>query len=404
MKYTFMPVFCLLFCTFCLYSKDTVKWEDDTPEVKIKASGLFSKKKDPKVRNSKNTPADSIAREIAVDNYRFQWQPQWSFAGLGGAILPFALESGDESVLGIVETLPQKDTSSSSIIVFINLADFAIINYTVMTGKDVRKFCFVPFSQKIVCLVKSPYNKYYPEPKFQLQTIDTHTAEVISSTPMAKEEPVAVCSNGGNVFAAFRDSDRIRVYDIDKLSEYRSFPAVSNPAALKCSRDGKKLLAVGSSEIRFFDIEQQIVPEKKITLPAFFNPDKAVLCSEDASKFLLSVFGGDTYFYNGEKFIKICKRTDSDVAWSAAGKSILVGQPQNSSIASYKPDDLDTPETQFRFQKLRPYTNGKLFKIITLPPGQAGIAVLDKRGALCHFTCKRNRWKKDMIIEQPEPL
>ncbi|MFA6715441.1 MAG: hypothetical protein WC082_08690 [Victivallales bacterium] len=403
MKHALLSVFCLLFCTVDLYSRDTIKWEDDIPEIKIKANGLFSKKEDPKARNSQKTPPGTIAREIAVDNYRFKWQPQWSFAGLGGAILPFALESSDESVLGIVETLPQKDAPSSSIIAFISLADFAVINYTVMKGKNVRKFCFVPFSQKIVCLIKSPYNKYYPEPKFQLQTIDTHTAKVISSTPMSKEEPIELCSNGSSVFAAFRDSDQIRVYDTDKLSEYKSFPAVTKPAVLKCSRDGKKLFVAGSSEIRFFDIEQQIIPEKEIALPAFFSPDKAVLCTNNASKFLLSVFGGDTYFYNGEKFIKICKRTDSDVAWSAAGRHILVGHPKNSSIASYKPDKPDTPEAQFRFQKLRPYTNGKLFKIITLPRGAAGIAILDKRGALCHFTHKRNRWKKEIIIEQSEP-
>jgi hypothetical protein len=404
MKYAFPLLLCLLFNSLCLYSKDMIKWDDDSPELKIKASGRFEKIKDPKAHNSKNTPANSTAREMAVDHYRFKWQPKWNFTGLGGAILPFVLESSDESVLGIVETLPQKDAPFSSIIVFINLQNFDVINYTVMPGQDVRKFCFVPFSSQIICIIKSPYDKYYPEPKFQLQTIDTSTGKTISATAAAKEEPIAVCSNGKSVFAAFKDTNRLRVYSPDRLSAYTTLETVSNPKLIKCSRDGKKLLVAGSREIQFFDIEQQIVPEKKIALPEFFTPDKAILCSDDASSFLVSVFGGDTYFYGNGRFTKICKRTDSDVAWNTSGKFIFVGLPKDSIIAVYNADNLNSPETEFKFGKMRPATTAKLLKIVTLPAGKPGVAVLDKHGGLYYFTTKRSRWKKAVIIEEPKPL
>lgn len=404
MKYVFLPALCLFFYPFCLPAKDALKWEDDTPAAKIEAGGLFRKTEDPDAQNSKNTPDGSTAREIAVDDYRFQWRPRWNFTGLGGAILPFVLESSDESTLGIVETLPQTNAPSSSIIVFLNLRDFAIINYTVMPGKDVRRFCFVPFSSAIICLIKAPCNKYYPEPKFQLAAIDTRNAQTVAKTPASEAEPLAFCSNGKSLFAAFRNSRRIRVYDAARLAGYTTLQTVDNPALLECSPDGKKLLAVGDGKIQFFAVEQEIVPEKEIALPAFFKPDKIVPCAADASEFLLSVLGGDTYFYNGAEFIKICKRTDADIAWSAAENFIVVGQLKDAVIAFYKSAKPDSPEMEFKFQKLHPATNDRLLKIIPLPGKNSGIAVLDQRGALYHFTRKRNKWQKSIIIEQPKPL
>lgn len=386
-------------------AKDTIKWEDDTPKIEVKATGLFGRTPAPGLRNSQTAPAGSRARELAVDNYRFDWKPRWNFIGLGGAILPFALESGDESVFGIIETLPQEGAPTSSIIVFMNLYNRQLINYLVMTGEDVRKFCYIPFSRNIVGLIKAPYDKYEPEPKFRFQTIDTHSGSRVSISPWLKTPAVAFCcSRDGRLFAAFGNSDKIRVYEANKLSRgFTTVKAVADPVALNCSADGRTLVAAGSSQVRFFDIQQQPMPEKTLELPAFFHPDKLVLCAADAAQFLVSVFGGPSYFYNGSRFVKLCNCTDADINWSISERRLLIGLPQKSVIAVYNPQNPETPEIQFRFRTLRPATTGKLFKIISLPGNGTGIAVLDRLGALSHIYRKKHRWVKNIIIEPPKP-
>jgi hypothetical protein len=407
MKYTLLLISILLLHTTNALSENTIEWESDKAKVKAKASGLFSKTKTPKLKNSKNAPSGSVARAMAVDGYKFKWRPRWNFVAMGGSLLPFVLESSDESVLGIVETLPQKNASSSSIIVFINLHDLHVNNYLVMTGKNVRKFCFVPFSSNIVCLIKLPYDKYDQKPKFQLQTIDTHVGFPVSTTVVIKDIPSAFCSssNGSKLFVAFKGSNKIRVYTTKYLSkDFTTLKtAVNNPVAITRSLNGKRLLVTGSEKIQVFNIEQQPIPEENINLPEFFQPDKIVLCSDDASTFLISRLGGATYFYNGKSFIKIVKRTDNDINWSRVEQSILIGLPQKSTIAVYSTSNLETPLTTLRFQKARPATTGKLDKIISLPTQSSGIAILDKRGALLRIYQKRHRWLKEIIIDQPTP-
>jgi hypothetical protein len=406
MKYTFLLTGCLLLCATSAFPKNTIEWENDTPKTKIKASGLFSKKKASKLHNSKDAPASTFAKALAVDHYRFQWRPSWNFLGMGGSILPFALESSDESILGIVETLPQKDAPSSSIVVFINLYNFKVINYLLMPGKDVIKFCFIPFSSNVVCLIKSPFDKYNPKPKFQLQTMDTHIDLPVSSSLVFKDEITAFCcsNNGSKLFAVFKNSNKIRIYDTNELlNPFKTLETIDNPIAIAGSANGQRLVIAGFDKIQTFNTEQQIIPEETIDLPKFFQPDKLVLCSNDASTFLVSSTGGATYFYNGEKFTKICKRSDADINWSIAEKRILIGLPQKSTIAIYSTGKLEYPETQFSFKKIRPKTNGKLYKIITLPTNGAGVAILDKRGTLSLLKRKRRRWRKEIIINQPKP-
>ena len=406
MRYAFLFIVAFFLCLNNALSKNTIKWENGTPETKVKASGSFSKNKDSKQSSSKSAPAGTLAKALAVDRYRFQWRPRWNFVGMGGAILPFVLESTDESTLGIVETLPQKDAPSSSILVFINLYNLRVNNYMIMTGKDIRKFCFIPFSSNVVCLIKSPFDKYNPKSKFQLQTMDTHINMPVCSSPVFKNIPTAICcsADGSKLFVASRDSNEIRVYNTNELSKgFKTFKSINNPIAINRSRNGKRLLITGSSKIQVFNTEQQIIPEQTIDLPRFFHPDKVTICSNDASTFLVSSLGRATYFYNGNNFIKICKRSDADVKWSIAEQRILIGLPQNSTIAVYSIEDLENSETQFRFKKLRPSTNGKLYKIISLPTPGAGVAILDKRGTLSLFKRKRHRWAKKIIINQPKP-
>lgn len=406
MKYTFLLTACILCYTNCAFSKKTIIWENDGPKVKVKASGIFGKRKDSKLRGSKDAPIGTFARALAVDFYEFYWRPRWNFIGLGGAIIPFALESVDESALGIVETLAQKDAPSSSIVVFMNLYNLEINNYVVMTGKDVRKFCFIPFSSSIVCLIKLPYNKYEPKAKFKLQTMDTHISFPVSTSPILKDEPVALCSStdGSSLFVAFKDSNKIRIYKTNELSKaFTTFKTVKDPFALKRSANGTKLVVAAYDKIQTFNIEQKIIPERTINLPPFFHPDKLVLCAKDASSFLVSSHGGATYFYENEEFIKIIKRTDTDISWSMLEQNILIGLPKKSTIAIYSTDDLEDAKTLLKFQKIKPPTSGKLYKIITLPTPKRGIVILDKRGALSRLYQKRQRWKKEIIINQPKP-
>jgi WD40 repeat protein len=410
MRQTLYFIFILTGCLLChaprAFSKNTIKWEEDAPKVEIKANGLFFKTPAPKLNNSQAAPADTRARDLAVDNYRFQWHPRWNFIGLGGAIFPFALQSIDESTLGIVETLPQENAPSSSIIVFINLYNLRIINYLVMTGKDVRKFCYVPFSHKLVCLIKSPYDKYDPKPEFQLQTMDTHTGKVISSSPMFKKGITALCcsKDGSKLFVTFKNSNKVKIYDVDKLSEaFKTFKTIENPVTLNRSANGNRLVIAGSSKIEIFNIEQQVIPEKTIKLPDFFQPEKLVLCSNDASKFLISRLGEASYFYNGKSFIKLCDRSDADINWSLSEKRIILGTPHKSTICIYDPQKLKAPEMKFYFRKVKPKTNGKLYKLISLPGHGAGIGILDTRGAFLQLYRERRRWRKRVIIDQPTP-
>ncbi len=406
MKYFFLLTACMLFYTNSAFSKNTIAWESEGPKIEVKASGLFSKTKDSKLLNSKYAPAGTYAKALAVNHYKFAWRPRWNFVGLGGALLPFVLESPDESTLGIVETLPQKDAASSSIMVFINLYNLQVINYMLMTGKDVRKFCFVPFSNNVVCLIKSPYDKYYPEPKFQFQTMDTHIGIPVSTSPVFKDEITAFCcsADGSKLFVAFKDSNKIKIYNTNDLAEsFTTFKTIKNPIAINCSANSKRLVITGSDEIQVFNTEQQVIPEYIIKLPEYFHPDKIVLCSNDASSFIVSCFGEATYFYAGKKFTKLCKRSDADVNWSIADQRILIGLPQKSTVAIYTPDELRTPQKQFSFQKIRPKTSGKLYKIICLPKSGKGVIILDKLGVLARISPKRHSWQKEIIINQPKP-
>jgi len=405
-----MKYILLLLCVLtsgAIYAENTIKWESDAPKIEVKATGLFSRTKAPKLINSKYAPEGTYAKALAADHYKFEWRPRWNFVGLGGALLPFALESPDQSALGIVETLPQKDAPSSSIVVFINLYNLRVNNYLVMTGKDVRKFCFVPFSGNIVCLTRSPYDKYYPEPKFQLRTMDTHTGLQLSASPVFKNKITAFCCSpdGGKLFVAFKDSDKIRIYDTNELSKpFKTLKTVKAPVSLDCTSNSKRLIVTGSEKIQVFNVEQEaVIPEYTIRLPQYFHPDKTVLCSNDGSSFMVSRFGEDTYFYNDGKFSKICKRTDADVNWSIAEQHILVGLPQKSTIAIYSPDEPGTPRKQFSFQKLRPKTIGKLYKIICLPKSRDSVVILDNLGVLAKISPKRHNWQKEIIINQPKP-
>lgn len=390
-----------------IYAENTIKWESDAPKTTVKASGLFNKTPDLKLINSKFAPEGSYAKALAVDHYRFEWRPSWNFIGMGGALLPFVLESQDQSALGIVETLPQKDAPSSSVLVFINLYNLRVVNYMVMTGKDVRKFCYVPFSNNVVCLIRSPYDKYYPEPKFQFQTMDTHIGIPVSSSTVFKTEVSAFCCSpdGSKLFVAFKDSDEISIYDTNELSKtYKVKKTVKGPVIMTCTANNKRLIVAGSEKIQIFNVEQDdVIPEYTIKLPEYFQPDKMVLCSNDASSFLVSRFGEDTYFYNDRKFTKICKRTDADVNWSIADQYILVGLPKDLTIATYSPDELEVPKSQFSFQKTRPRTSGKLHKIICLPKPGRGVVILDKLGVLARIFPKRHSWQKEIIINQPKP-
>ena len=107
MKYSLLLTVCLLL-GYGAFSKDTIAWEYDKKKVEVKASGLFSRDKDAKLSNSKDAPSGTMAKILAVDYYDFQWRPRWNFVGLGGVILPFALQSLDQSTLGIIESLPSK--------------------------------------------------------------------------------------------------------------------------------------------------------------------------------------------------------------------------------------------------------------------------------------------------------
>ena len=397
---------CLFWQTAGASMKTTIKWKDDAPKVKVKAVGLFSKTPEPKLHAGQDAPSGSLARELALDNYRFEWRPRWNFTGLGGMLLPFILESLDESVLGIVESLPQKDAPTSSIVVFMNLYNLRVINYLLMPGDDVRKFCFVPFSGSVVCLIKSPYNKYDNEDKFRLQLMDTHNGEAVSVSPIFKELPAALCCSGDGrrLFVAFKNSDQLRIYDLEDLSKaFETFKTVNDPVALCRSTDGKRLAVAGSGEVQIINTEQHPIPEKTIKLPEFYNPDKMVLCSKNASTFLLSCFGKESYFYDGKEFVKLCKLSDNDVNWSVAEQRMLVGIPLKSTICIYNPRDPEKPEMEFRYNKLRPYSSGKLHRIISLPGRGAGILVIDKLGEFSRAYRKRQRWLKDVIIEKPRP-
>lgn len=406
-----MKYILLLICILAgggVHAENTIKWENDAPKTEIKATGLFSKTPDRKLINSKLTPEGTYAKALAVDHYKFEWRPRWNFIGMGGALLPYVLESPDQSALGIVETLPQKDAQSSSIVVFINLYNLQVNNYLVMTGMDVRKFCFVPFSSNIVCLIRSPYDKYYPEPKFRFNTMDTHVGISISASPVFKDEVTAFCCSpdGTRLFAAFKGSDKIRIYDTNELSKpFKVLKTVKDPAVLNCTADCKRFIVTGSGKIEVFNVERdEIVSEYTINLPQNFQPDKTVLCSNDGSSFLVSRYSDDTYFYGDRKFTKICKRTDADVNWSNLEQRILIGLPKNSTVAFYAADDLETPKSQFSFLKISPRTSGKLDKIICLPNSGKGVAILDKLGVLFRvFPKRRSAWQKEIIIAQPKP-
>jgi hypothetical protein len=405
MKYILLLISILL----CggVYAENTIKWESDAPKTKVKATGRFSKTKAPKLINSKYAPEGTYAKALAVDHYQFEWRPRWNFVGMGGVLLPFVLESPDQSALGIVETLPQKDAPSSSILVFMNLYNLRVINYLVMTGKDVRKFCFVPFSGNVVCLIKSPYDKYYPEPKFQLQTMDTHAGIPVSVSPVFKKEITTFCCspNGSKLFVAFKDSNEIRIYNTNELSKsFKVQKTVKSPVSLDCTANGKRLIVTGSEKMQAFNVEQDIVvPEYTINLPQYFHPDKVVLCADDGSSFLLSRFGDDTYFYINREFTRLCKLSEVDVNWSIADQSILVGLPKKSTVAIYSPDGLEEPKKQFSFLRIRPRTSGKLYKIICLPNSGRGVVIMDNFGGMARISPKRHSWQKEIIINQPKP-
>jgi hypothetical protein len=386
---------------------EAIKWEDDKPKVKIKASGHFRRQLNPKQLNSKLAPPGTTANILAVDKYRFSWKPRWNFVGMGGALLPFVRHSLDQSVLGIIETLPQKDAPDSSIIVFINLYNLEIINYVVLPGRNVRAFCYIPDSRKIACLVKHPFNKYYPTPEYQFLIIDTRTTETASASPVFKKNITAFCcsSDGNRLFAAVENSDKLRIYTIDDLKrEFETLKTVKTPIAVNQSLDGRRLVVTGGGEIQIFDAStDEVILEKSIKLPEHYYPDKTILCAKDASTLLVSRIGDNTYYYNNGNFINLRQRTDADVAWWEAGKRIIAGNPKKSQILVYSPSNLESPESDFYLRRSRPKTTGKLRKIVCLPDKKMEIVILDTMGALIRFTKKKRRWQKEIIIDQPSP-
>jgi hypothetical protein len=405
----FYRLFCIFILTYGLSvvkisAQNDIKWEDNKPKVKIVPKGDFSKIPRPSLSYSKQAPKGSTANLVAVDGYLFKWRPNWNFVGLGGDLLVYVRQSNDKSAIGIVETLPQKGAPSSSIIVLINLFNRQVVNYVVIPGKNVRKFCFVPHTSKIVCLVKSPYNKYYPEPEFQLSILDTQTGDIIVSSPLFEETISSICvsPDGSKLFATSTDSDKIRIYDINDLNSFKTVDTVSDPKDMQLSSNAKHLVVAGSEKVQIFDIQQEFIQEKIIDIPAFFDSEKLVLCSDDGEKFLLSRLGEATYYYNGKRFKKLCKITDNDIGWDKMASRILIGSPLKSTVLIFNPEKLDSPEYEFKFQKIRPRTDGKLYRIIPLPKGD-GILLLDRRGALSRIYKVKHRWKKEIIINEPKP-
>ena len=136
------------------------------------------------------------------------------------------------------------------------------------------------------------------------------------------------------LFVGFKNSNRIKIYNTEELTDKpTSLKTVKNPIAIKRSKDGTKLIIAGSEQVQIFDTEEQIIPEETINLPKFFTPDKLILCADDASSFIVSDYGGATYFYHDEDFTKITKRTDSDVKWDPVEQNILISLPQKKTIA-----------------------------------------------------------------------
>lgn len=320
---------------------EKIKWDDDKPQVVVKATGRFSKINDPSLKNSKSAPPGTMANILAVDNYSFRWKPSWNFVGMGGALLPFVHPNQKQNVLGIVETLPQKGAPDSSIIVFINLYNLKIINYTVLTGKNVRRFCYIPNSRQIVCLVKQPFDKYYPTPKYQFLLVDTHNAEVSSASKIFKDDITAFCcsSDGSKLFVAYKNSDKLKIYSVNDLEQKpTSLKTINKPIALNRSFDGNKLVVTGSNKIQFFDAStNELISEKFINLPEYYHPNKMVLCANDASTFLVSRVDDNTYYYNGRRFINLCKRSDADVAWWVAAQRIIVGEQKEIQDIDLQP-------------------------------------------------------------------
>ena len=199
------------------------------------------------------------------------------------------------------------------------------------------------FPSNIVCLIKIPYNKYEPKPKFRLCTMDAHIDLPISTSSILKNKPVAICcsSDGSKLFVAFKNSNKIRIYDTNELTAgFKIIKTVKDPIAINRSIDGNKLVVTGSEKIEIFNTEQEILSEEVINLPSFFKADKMVLCTNDASAFLISSEDGSTYFYNNEKFTKIVKRSDADVSWDPRTKRILIAIPKKSIIAIYETEEL----------------------------------------------------------------
>ena len=386
---------------------EKIKWDDDKPEVIIKASGRFSKLHDSKLKNSKSAPPGTLANILAVDNYNFKWKPSWNFIGMGGALLPFVHQNQKQNVLGIVETLPQKGAPDSSIIVFINLYNLEIINYTVLPGRNVRRFCYIPNSRQIVCLVKRPLDKYYPTPKYQFLIVDTHNAEISSASKIFKDNVTAFCcsNDGSRLFVAYKNSNELKIYSIDDLEQkFTIFKTVKNPIAINRSLDGSKLFVTGSDKVQIFDAStDELISDKFIKLPEYYHPDKTVLCANDGSTFLVSQVGDNTYFYNGRRFVSLCKRSDTDVAWWEAEQRIVIGEQKKSKISIYNPSNLESPESDFYLERVRPKSLGKPREIVCLPGKKKELAIIDNMGGLNRLYKKRRRWKREIIIEHPSP-
>lgn len=380
-------------------------WQETRKKNKAKAVGLFSKKYSPGTNSS--VPGNTTLKDVCRKNYAFEWKPSWRYKGLGGVLLPYALQSDDQTVWGLVETLPQKDADASSIIVFFNLYNMKIANYLVMDGKNVRSFCYVPFSKNIVCLVKSPYDKYFPKDKYQFFTMDTSNGSVVSKSAEMKEKISSICASpdGKSLYAAIPASNLLRVYDIYNLNqEYKTVKTIKSPLAIKLSFNGKKLLVCGKNAIQYFTIHPKLLPEKTISLPNYYTPDKLVICSNDGEKFLISSNGDDTYYYNGKKFIKILKRTAADIGWSRSGKRLILPTTQKSNIEIINPETPDEVEKEFRFQRPRPTTKSALMKLIPLPKYESGFGILDQKGILMKLYPVKRRWKKTIIVDEPAPL
>lgn len=334
-------------------------------------------------------PSSSIAAKF-INPKNYSWSPKWHYVGKGGVLIPDAKLSKDRSLIALLETVTDKNSSKkSSLIVLIDCYSWKVVKIHVYKNKYFTKIFFTKNSNKLIVWEEG-------EKSFSsIQKINLISGAIEQRSKDIKDQLLSLTISENHKKLYLKTANKKKSYYIFNINSLNR-----KPKKAECYSDDSYVFANNNRIITFSKnkiagfrpASKQLMLE--IKNPIETVPDTAIFAGEKGMVY--SAYMKPAAVTIGTKCKIISKSSGRVMIYRSDINLLAFEEYKNRQITFMDLSDFLVKATLIP-ERIKPKTKAAA-QLLAYLPNIKKYMILDRNGTLAIYNKPGKKWRKFIIF------